>query len=86
MSDLREKILAKVVEPLRKALIEHDLTEDNVVKIFASILNDEKARPADRLRAIEIYSKWAALAAPETKVIDLKGVSIGVKEPEDTDI
>ena len=84
MNEKKRQILEKVQEVLRDALIAHDVTEDSVIKVFSQILFDKNARDADRLRAVEIFSKFAGLAAPETKIHKFEGIK--VEEPEDVDI
>ena len=85
MNDKQLKVLEKITQPLRDALIKYEVTEDSVVKVFAGILTNEKGRDADRLRAVEIFSRWSGLAQPEEKIIKVSGIKIGVEE-DGTDI
>ena len=86
MNEKQLKILEKVTAPLREALLKYEVTEDSIIDIYSKILKGEKTKDADKLRAIELFSKWTGLAQPEEKKIKVEGISIGVKEPEDADI
>ena len=44
-----------ILKPLRKALEEHDINEDNIIKIFSEILNDDEQPGATRLKAISMF-------------------------------
>jgi len=81
-----QKSLEFVTEILRQAMLAHGVDEDSVMNVYSSILFDTGARNADRLRAIEIFTKLAGLNAPEVKKIELKGVNIGVETPDDLEL
>ncbi len=85
MNDKQLQVLEKVTKPLRDALIKYEVTEDSIIDIYAKILKADKTRDTDKLRAIELFSKWTGLAQPEEKIIKVSGIKIGVKE-DDTDI
>ena len=44
-----------ILKPLRNALEEHDINEDNIIKIFSEILNDKEQPGATRLKAIQMF-------------------------------
>ena len=86
MNDKHIQVLGMVTKPLRDALMKYEITEDTVIEKYSKLFKDDKTRPADVIRMIELFSKWTGLAQPEEKKIKVEGIQIGVKEPEDADI
>ena len=74
-------ILQLVMEPLRQALLKENLDEENIITEFAQIIRSPDTRPADKLRAIELVSKWAGWVRPETKNLNIKSITVGTELP-----
>lgn len=47
-----------ILKPLHEALKDLEVTEVSVLKVFKDVLNNEKARDADKLRAVDLFVKW----------------------------
>ena len=59
-----------ILQPLRDALLEHEVTETHVIGIFAKIMNDESQPGATRLNACRMFLDMLGLVH-ESKNIDL---------------
>jgi len=81
-----ERALEFMNAELRAACEANGITTDNVLGVYSSILYNEGSRDADRLRAIEMFSKWAGYAAPEKKDITIHEIQIGDEGPDDLDV
>lgn len=60
-----------ILQPLRDALIEHEVNETNVIKVFKEILDDRSAPQAVRLNAVRMFLNIIGLVN-EAKQVDLE--------------
>ena len=74
--------LEMVLTPLRNALLENDLDEENIVKKMKALFDDETVRPSDKLTIIKMIAGWGQWDAPKQVEHSVKKIVITGK-PED---
>ena len=81
-----DDIMESMNKEIRSSLIANGVNADSVIEEFASILFGDDTRSADKIRCIELFTKWGGYNAVEKKEFDLRngsGVNIVIKAPED---